>query len=44
MINLVAEFMFFFLTLFFLMPGMLILAVILHAVTDQKRKHGLLHR
>jgi hypothetical protein len=43
MIDLLTELMLFFLTLLFLMPIMLIIAVILHAVTDRKRKHGLSH-
>jgi hypothetical protein len=44
MINLAIEFIYFFLTLFFLMPILLILAVAWHAVTNQKRKHSLSHR
>jgi hypothetical protein len=44
MINLVTETLFIFLTLFFLMPIMLIIAVIWHTVTDRKHKHGLWHK
>jgi hypothetical protein len=41
MIDLIIETTLFILVLFFLLPGMLIFAVLLHAVTDRKHKHGL---
>ena len=44
MIDLVIEIASFFLALFFLMPVMLILAVLLHAVNDLIHKHGLWHK